>query len=156
MDGIATPLPADAGYDTDFYAWSMDQARRIRALSVPGLDVENVAEEIESLGRSDKRELVSRSRVLLGHLLKWTYQPTRRGESWSRTIFEQRGAIEVVLNESPSLRPTYPDILDAAYRYARGWAANETGLPEKIFPAECPWTVAECLDPGWTPGGPID
>ena len=91
MDGITTApaLPADADYDTDFYAWSMEQARLIRGLTIPGLDNENVAEEIESLGRSDKRELLSRGTVLLVHLLKWQFQAERRGESWSATIDEQ-------------------------------------------------------------------
>jgi len=144
---------AASDYDTDFYAWAFDQAARIRALAVPGLDVENVAEEIESLGRSDKRELFNRSRVLLLHLLKWQFQPERRGASWITTIREQRIQIEVVLSESPSLRRTLPEIIVKSYRYAAEQAALETDLHVATFPASCAWTPAQIIDKDWLPGG---
>jgi hypothetical protein len=142
---------ADAGYDTDFYAWALDQAARIRALAVPGLDVENVAEEIESLGRRDKSELSSRSRVLLLHLLKWQFQPARRGASWIQTIDEQRIQIGVVLHDSPSLRRTLSDVIVQSYRYSCKWAALETDLPPATFPASCPWTPEQIIDEDWLP-----
>lgn len=153
MDGITTaPVPlADAGYDTDFYAWSMEQARLIRGLAVPGLDNENVAEEIESLGRSDKRELLSRGTVLLVHLLKWQFQAERRGESWIATIDEQRRGIGAVLDDSPSLTPLAPAYLERAYRPALKEAARETTLPVDTFPCEIPWSASQILHEDWFP-----
>jgi hypothetical protein len=143
--------PVAAGYDTDFYAWAMDQAARIRALAVPGLDVENVAEEIESLGRSQKSQLTSRCDVLLTHLLKWKFQPERRGTSWISTIGEQRRRIHVVLRDSPSLRPTVPSVIRDSYDYAAKQAARETSLSAATFPASCPWTPEQIIDEDWMP-----
>jgi hypothetical protein len=144
------PLAA-TGYDTDFYAWALDQAARIRALAVPGLDTENVAEEIESLGRSQRSELTSRCDVLLIHLLKWIFQPERRGVSWLSTIGEQRRQIQIVLADSPSLRPGFADVVAKAYRYAAKQAARETSLPAATFPASCPWTPEQIIDEDWMP-----
>ena len=150
MDGITlTPPPTD--YEADFHAWSMDQAKRLRALHVPGLDTENLAEEIESLGRRDRLELVSRMNVLLTHLLKWQFQPDRRGRSWIVTIGHQRRAIERVLSESPSLRPAMPEILPRAFSTAIREAADETGLPRQTFPSSCPWSLEQALDEDWLP-----
>jgi hypothetical protein len=142
---------AASDYDTDFYAWALDQAARIRALTVPGLDVENVAEEIESLGRSQRSELSNRCRVLLIHLLKWVYQPGRRGVSWMSTISEQRDQIQTLLSDSPSLRPFFSGTVDNAYRRAIKQAAIETSLPAVTFPASCPWTPEQIIDEDWTP-----
>jgi hypothetical protein len=147
---LERPLAA-TGYDTDFYAWALDQAARIRALALPGLDTENVAEEIESLGRSDKRELFNRSRILLHHLLKWQFQPDRRSVSWKATVREQRIQIDVVLSESPSLRHALPDVVTKAYRYAVEDASSETNLPEATFPASCLWTPEQIIDRTWLP-----
>jgi hypothetical protein len=141
----------DAGYETDFYAWAIDQAARIRALAVPGLDVENVAEEIESLGRSQKSELTTRCRVLLIHLLKWAYQPERRGVSWISTIGEQRDQIQTLLSDSPSLRSGVPGVVANAYRRAAKQATLETNLRAETFPASCPWTPEQILDEDWMP-----
>ena len=142
---------AASGYDTDFYAWALDQAARIRALAVPGLDVENVAEEIESLGRSQKSELSNRCRVLLIHLLKWVYQPDRRGVSWNATISEQRDQIQTLLSGSPSLRPIVSPTVADAYRRAIKQAAIETSIPAATFPASCPWTPEQIIDEDWMP-----
>ncbi len=143
---------AESGYDSDFYAWAMNQAALIRAAQVPGLDTENVAEEIESLGRSQKRELLTRCDVLLTHLLKWQFQPERRGGSWLSTIGEQRRGISVVLKDSPSLRRTMPGVIADSYSYAVKPAARETGLLPATFPAPCPWTPGEILNEDWMPG----
>jgi hypothetical protein len=143
--------PAVADYDADFYAWALDQAARIRALTVPGLDTENVAEEIESLGRSQKSQLTSRCDVLLTHLLKWQFQPGRRGVSWIATIGEQRRRIDIVLTGSPSLRPTISEAIADSYRHAIKQAARETSLPAATFPASCPWTPGEILNEDWLP-----
>ena len=140
-----------ATYEGDFYAWAVEQAQRVRAVQVPGLDTENIAEEIETLGRSEKRELASRLEVLLMHLLKWQTQPERRGESWRSTIDEQRRSLGVVLQESPSLRPSVPQYVADAFRYAVRKAARETKLPLTAFPAVCPWAQADILDEDWLP-----
>ena len=149
MDGI-TITPA-AAYEVDFHAWALDQARRLREANIPGLDTLNIAEEIESLGRNDRRELASRLGVLLTHLLKWQFQPGRRGESWIATIGELRRRLEVLLDESPSLRPLVPDLLLHAHGFALRQAARETGLPRTHFPSSCPWTTGQVLDEDWYP-----
>lgn len=140
-----------ATYEGDFYAWAVEQGQRIRAVHIPGLDTENIAEEIETLGRSEKRELASRLEVLLMHLLKWQTQPERRGESWRSTIDEQRRSLGVVLRESPSLRPSVPQYVADAFRYAVRRASQETKLPLTAFPAACPWAQADILDEDWLP-----
>jgi hypothetical protein len=134
-------MPRNAvAYDEDFFAWTQEQATLLRSGQFSQVDIENVAEELESMGRSDKREIDSRLEVLLTHLLKWRVQVGFRSPSWSGTIREQRGRIEDLLGESPSLRPPVPQIKPALYARARRVAANETGLPASMFPARCPFT----------------
>ena len=140
-----------AGYDEDFYAWTVEQARLLRSGEFSSIDVENVAEEIESLGRSDKRAIEGRLTVLLMHLLKWQVQPKMRSGSWSGTILEQRRRIEKLLRESPSLRPFVTEVLAEVYSEAREAASNETGLPETGFPAECPFSADEVLSRSFLP-----
>ena len=140
-----------ADYDNDFYAWSVEQARLLRAGEFSAVDIENVAEEIESLGRSDKRGLESRLTVLLMHLLKWQIQSKLRSRSWSGTIIEQRRRIAKLLKESPSLSPFVNEAMAEAYSDAREAASNETGLPETAFPAECPFTPDEVLSRSFLP-----
>jgi hypothetical protein len=140
-----------ADYEEDFYAWTVEQARLLRSGEFSSVDVANVAEEIESLGRSDKRLIESRLTVLLTHLLKWQMQSAMRSSSWSGTIREQRRRIEKLLQESPSLRPFVAETLAEAYSDAREDAAEETGLPETEFPAECPFTPDEVLSRGFLP-----
>jgi hypothetical protein len=110
------------------------------------VDWENVAEEIESLGRSEKRELKSRLEVLLQHLLKWEFQPERRGASWEMTINEQRDRIEDLLADSPSLKPYLETILAEAYRRACRAASLETAIELENFPVECPYSIGQILD----------
>ena len=140
-----------ADYEEDFYAWSVEQARLLRSGEFSSIDVANVAEEIESLGRSDKRELESRLTALLMHFLKWQKQSKMRSRSWSGTILEQRRRIAELLKESPSLRPFINQALTEAYSDALEAASNETGLPETVFPAECPFTPDEVLSRGFLP-----
>ena len=120
-------------YEKDFYAWTVEQTRLLRSGELSALDIENIAEEIESMGRRDRREIKSRLIVLLCHLLKWRMQPQMRSPSWSATIREQRRKIDELLGESPSLRPTLPEIPPPAYAEAREDAAAETGLAETAF-----------------------
>lgn len=145
-------MPRNAvDYEKDFYAWTMEQARLLRSGELSALDVENIAEEIESMGRSDRRAIETRLTVLLMHLLKWQMQPTFRSASWSATIREQRRRIEKLLQESPSLRPFVATALAEAYAEAREDAAAETGLAETAFPEACPFTAEEVLARGFLP-----
>ncbi len=138
-------------YDEDFYAWTMEQARLLRSGELSQLDVANIAEELESMGRSDRRELDSRLEVLLVHLLKWQVQIGFRSRSWSATIREQRSRIEDLLGESPSLQPRIARVPPALYARARRVAASETGLPETAFPTPCPYSAAEVLAADFLP-----
>ena len=127
-------------YERDFYAWANEQAALLRAGRLSAADIDHIAEEIESMGRSEKRELTSRLAVLLAHLLKWQAQPERRGRSWLLTIREQRRQVAQVLGDNPSLRGRLPDIMADAYETALLAAQRETGLAETAFPAACPWS----------------
>ncbi|MGO9721567.1 MAG: DUF29 domain-containing protein, partial [Methylocella sp.] len=109
-------------------------------------------EEIDSMGRTEKRELVSRLEVLLLHLLKWRYQPDKRSPSWEASVRVQRYSIEDHLDDNPSLKPLLPQALASAYRKAALEAVAETGLAGSTFPAACPWTVEEVSDGGFWPG----
>jgi cell division protein FtsB len=145
---------SDASYEHDFYAWSYAQARALRSQDVQALDWENLAEEIESLGRSDRREVRSRLKVILVHLLKWQLQKEHRSLSWNATIVTQRDDLEVLLNESPSLRRQVSTLMSEAYPRARQDAAREMDLvPEatKLLPASCPFTVEQVLDEEFLP-----
>jgi hypothetical protein len=138
--------------DQDFYAWANEQAGLLRAGRFAEADIGQIAEEIESMGNSEKRELVSRLTVLLLHLLKWEFQPERRGASWEVTIRNQRRALVRHLVDNPSLKAKVPDALGDAYGDARGDAYAETGMPEAVFPAECPWGFDQVMDQGFWPG----
>lgn len=139
-------------YETDFFAWINEQAALLKTGRVEQLDVENLAEEIEALGRSEKRELGNRLTVLLAHLLKWQHQPERRGNSWLRTILEQRRRIDKLLKDSPSLRGRLSDAtwLQEAWDDAREDAHSETGMGAS-FPDQCPWLIEDVLRKDWLP-----
>lgn len=124
-------------HDTDFYAWTQAQAAAIRAKDVAALDLEHLAEEIESLGMNEKRALSRQLQRLLAHLLKWRYQPTHRTPSWRRTIRQARDRIADLIEVSPSLHHYPAQRMPLAYRRARRDAADETGLPPATFPAAC-------------------
>lgn len=134
-------------HDADFHAWTQEQARLLRARRFAEIDADRLAEEIESMGARDRRELFSRLVNLLHHLLKWLFQPARRCKSWRRTIRHHRYEIAWLLRASPSLRPALAAVLPEAYARARLEAAEETELPLKTFPKDPPFTLAEALDP---------
>ncbi|BDA86287.1 hypothetical protein Sa4125_38290 [Aureimonas sp. SA4125] len=150
-DALKAPVPSL--YETDLYAWSQDQSARLRAQATTSLDWEHVAEEIESVGESERSEIESRMAVLLTHLLKWQFQPERRSNSWRGTIHEQRRRINRRIRRSPSLRGHPLEVLDEEYAIARWNAAGETRLSPDTFPADCPFTVSQILDMGYLPGG---
>ena len=138
-------------YDRDFYAWSREQAELLRAGKLAEADIEHIAEEIDSMGRTEKRELISRLSVLLLHLLKWRHQPGKRGPSWEASISNQRDALADHLDDNPSLKPLLPQALASAYRSARRDAVAETGLAKSAFPETSPWPVDEVLDDEFWP-----
>jgi uncharacterized protein DUF29 len=145
-------MPRNAiAYDDDFFAWTEEQARLLRAGELAEIDTLNLAEEIESVGRSDRREIRSRLTVLLAHLLKWRFQPDARSASSLSTVREQRDQIESILEDSPSLRPVIAEALNRAYKRARTVAAEETSLPETAFPVECPFTPDQILAEDFLP-----
>ena len=142
-------------YEQDFFAWTQATAALIRAGKWQAVDTESVAEEVESLGRSERNALESRLENLVLHLLKWRYQPDKRvrGSSWLRTIIEQRRRLSRLLNQSPSLRPTVPTVLAESYPYVRKRASLETRPLLTTFPETCPWTAEQVLDDDFWPEG---
>ncbi|WP_288582880.1 DUF29 domain-containing protein [uncultured Methylobacterium sp.] len=138
--------------ETDYFLWTQGQAALIRAGRWAALDREALAEEIADLGGSQKSEIRSRLTVLLHHLLEWEFQPQRRKYGWRATIVEQRVSLDDVVTMSPSLRAWPAEVLDKAYRLARVRAADETGLPNRSFPPDCPYTLSQILDERFYPG----
>ncbi|MBW4644697.1 MAG: DUF29 domain-containing protein [Goleter apudmare HA4340-LM2] len=138
-------------YETDFVAWTENTVQLIRAGQLGQVDWEAVIEEIESLGRSERRELKSRLEVLLQHLLKWQYQPSLRSGSWQNTIDEQRNQIVDLLQESPSLKSYPEEVLAECYRRGRKAASNETELSLDRFPVDCPYPIVQVLDAEFLP-----
>lgn len=138
-------------YETDIVAWATEQARLLRTGQFSSLDIEHIAEEIEDVGKSERRELKSRMTVLLAHLLKWQYQPERRGNSWRRTIKAQRQGIIDCLEETPSLKPDLQD----SHWLGRVWNDTIAAVLKEVelddLPEACPWSVAKILDPAWLP-----
>ena len=139
-------------YETDAYTWALRQSDALRRRAVEEIDWDNVAEEIESVGKTEARELESRLEVLLVQLLKWRCQPQLRGRSWEATIKEQRRRIARHLAENPGLKPRRDELLAEAYQIARLEAVRETDLAEETFPETNPFTWAQALDEGFWPG----
>lgn len=142
---------ANPTYETDFYAWLLKSAELLRRGQFAELDLEKIAEELEGMARSDKRQLINHLAVLLAHLLKWQYQPEKRSKNWQRTIREQRKRISLLLDDSPSLNYEIEEKLTDAYEIAVLSAANETGLDEDYFPESCEYALNEVLDSSFYP-----
>jgi len=130
-------------YDKDFFKWTEAQATHLKKKEYDKLDIANLIEEIESLGRSEKRTLKSHLEILLMHMLKAKYHSENHTKSWDLFIKNSRFKVKSVLKENPSLKPKLSELLKEAYFAARLGAALETGLPEKTFPKECPWKLEE-------------
>jgi hypothetical protein len=141
----------DGLYDRDFHAWAEEQARLLRGGRTADADIEHIAEEIETLGASERRELESRLKVLVLHLLTWQYQPEGRSTGWLGTIDEQRDQIDSLLRQSPSLRQLVAEYLGHAYPKARRSAIRETGLAPEVFPDCSPFSEQSLLDPDFLP-----
>lgn len=130
-------------YDQDFYAWTQRQIELLQAQQWNQVDIENLIEELDSLGKQQRQELRNRLGVLLGHLLKWHYQPEARSKSWFYTIKEQRERIHDHLAENPSLKPYLPEAITKAYQDGLNLVGRETPLDPRQLPQSCPFSEAE-------------
>ncbi len=140
-------------YEKDFYVWTMQTVKALRERAFDNLDIDHLAEEVESMGKSDFRELKNRLIVLIAHLLGWEYQENQRSSSWQGTIREQRNSIEDVLEDSPSLYRLIEGLMteDRLYIRAVNIAALETGIAKKAFPEHCPYSVTQLMDHDFLP-----
>jgi hypothetical protein len=138
-------------YDHDFAQWAGDTAQLLRERHWDAVDWEHLIEEVEDLGKSERRAIASQLERLLLHLLKWQYQPHRRSDSWLDSITDARSQIRRTLEDSPSLQPFPQKILDKEYDQARRGAARQTAIDIITFPASCPYGIAQVLDPDWLP-----
>jgi hypothetical protein len=133
-------------YDSDFYRWTVEQVERLRLGKLDDLDIENLAEEIESLGSQKRSELENRLAILLGHLIKWDLQPRLRGKSWRLTIKEQRIQIKKLIRKNPSLKSYLSEAIADGFELALVLAEKETHLKSKDLPKECPYSVEQIFD----------
>lgn len=143
---MAKALDRPSLYDTDYVAWLEEQVQHLRAGRLAALDVDNVAEELESLMRKERRQLANRLEVLIQHLLKWDRQPDQRANRWRSTIQEQRTRIRRLLNDSPSLKPELEPTCREVYADAVRAAAIEMLLDVSVFPSELPYSIEEIFE----------
>jgi hypothetical protein len=141
--------------EEDFHAWCLEQAQTLRRIApkIPSLDCLEIAEELEGMARSEQNAVQSHLQVLLIHLLKWRYEPNRRGRSWRVSIQNARSEIRDQLTDSPSLRSKLPVLLDRAYERARRSAGAEMELDEREWeeksPSSCPWDFDQLMSDFW-------
>ncbi|MGY6214056.1 DUF29 domain-containing protein [Methylolobus aquaticus] len=138
-------------HDQDFYSWTHQQAELLRQGRLDELDTEHLIEELDSMGARERRELETRLSILLQHLLRWRYQPERRGVSWLRTIKIQRFDALRVLEDNPGLRHRLPELFASAYSRARILATDETAIDEANFPEQPPFVIDEALNAEFLP-----
>jgi len=139
VDLVPVEEPAGAGYERDFYTWSLEQARLVREGRWNAVDRDNVAEEIESLGREQFNKLESALPVLMLQMLKWDHQPQVRSRSWVLSIKAQRAELGDIIADNPGLKPRIGEAISRGYYRASIEAARETGLEENEFPTTCPY-----------------
>ena len=135
------PGHASATYEEDVYTWALQQAALLRAGRFEAIDVDNIAEEIETVGRSEFARLRSSYRIIMLHLLKWDHQPERRSRSWVSSILTHRLDAAETLAENPGLKSRVAEALAGAYARARIEAIAETGLPEDALPETCAYDL---------------
>ncbi len=138
-------------YEEDFYGWTVHTAQLLRDKKMSELDFENIIEEMEALGRSEKHQFINRLALVISHLLKWQYQPTLRSHSWIYTIREQRTQAKIHLTDNPSLKGKLEEILINAYDVATSKAAKDTSFDKKDFPLECPYTFDQIMNDEFYP-----
>jgi hypothetical protein len=138
-------------YDQDYYLWIMRTIELLNQKKFGELDLTNLVEEIEDMGKSEKKSITSNLRILLMHLLKYKYQSDKRTNSWLFTIVEHRKRLQEAFKVSPSLRRYYEEVFLDCYQDARELASAETGLSMQIFSEVCPFTPEEALNPNYLP-----
>jgi hypothetical protein len=138
-------------HDRDFYAWTLQQANLLREGRLSEADIVHIAEELESMGASERRELTHRLAVLIAHLLKWQFQPELRGNSWRNTIDVQRFDVKELLEESPTLVAKLNERMEKAYSKSLLLVVRETGLSKQMFPPLCPFTAEQLLSEDYWP-----
>ena len=138
-------------YEYDIHAWTQQTAELLKQRRFQDIDTEHLIEELESMGRRDRQELVSRLKILLGHLLKWQYQSAHRCSSWRGSILEQRLRIRDLLHGAPSLKPFFGEAVACAYGDGAKLASKETGLSLEYFPDQVPFSLDTLLDDDWLP-----
>ncbi|HYW18359.1 MAG TPA: DUF29 domain-containing protein [Nodularia sp. (in: cyanobacteria)] len=139
-------------YETDFYAWTRQQSHLLRHQQWNQLDIPNLIEEIESLGRMERQELRNRLSILIGNLLKWEFQSAKRSRNWLVTIRVQRREILKLLSENSRLKPYLEEALPEAYKNAKDLASGETKLPFSTFPQQCLYSLVEVMSDRFYPG----
>ncbi|MDJ1173661.1 DUF29 domain-containing protein [Roseofilum capinflatum] len=140
-------------YEIDYLLWIETTLQQLRDRDYNQVDWQNLLEEIEDMGKSERRSIKSNLTVVLMHLLKWEFQPEFRTGSWSGSITQHRTRILYALEDSPSLKNYLPEVLETAYSRARQEASDETQLSLSRFPVSCPYEIEEVLNDGFWPGG---
>lgn len=138
-------------YETDYLKWIEATIDQMKQQNYGAIDWDNLIEEIEDMGRSERRSLESNLTVILLHLLKWQFQPERRSNSWQASIAEHRRRIRKAFKGSPSLKLYFEEVLAECYEDAIELASIETGLPASTFPRSSPYTAAQVLEAGFLP-----
>jgi hypothetical protein len=144
--GAASEPAVRISIEDDYCAWVEQQAAFLREGRLDAIDLENIAEELSDMGKSERVRVESALKVLIMHMLKWDQQPEKRTRSWAFTIAEQRKRISRRLQQSPSLRRKVGEMVEDGYDIARNWAAIETHLPDDDFPRECPYTWDDIMN----------
>lgn len=154
-DASQSPLPTSPlptpGYERDYLAWIGATVEQLRDRNYAAVDWENLIEEIEDMGKRERRSLESNLIVLLLHLLKWQFQAAHRSGSWRASILEHRRRVLRALKDSPSLKPYWEEIFENCYQAAAEQAIAETNLPESVFPLESPYSSEQALAPKFLP-----
>jgi hypothetical protein len=138
-------------YEVDYLQWIETTVSKLRDRNYSDVDWENLSEEIEDMGRSERRSLESNLIVVLLYLLKWQYQPEYRSGSWAGSIIEHRRRIKKAIKESPSLKPYLEEIFSESYLEAVKQAKAETGLPSLTFPQQCPYKLTQVINDDYLP-----
>lgn len=139
-------------YEEDFHGWAIGTAELLRQRRLSDLDFHNLIEEIESMGRSERHQLINRLAVLITHLLKWQFQPDFRGRSWHGTIKEQRLRLKEIIEDNPSLKSMREEAIKRGYNLSCSIIEKETPIDLNLLPNVCPYTFDQCLDDEFYPG----
>ncbi len=138
-------------YEQDYMLWLDTTCQLLKAGRLAEVDIANLLDELEDVGHSEKQALTSNLIVVLMHLLKYTYQPGQRSNSWRFTLKEHRRRLQEALTTSPSLKSYFEQVLAACYQDARDLTSTETGVGLENFPVEIPFSLEQVLDREYLP-----